>query len=76
MISRAELKKRRIKLGISQEKLAEEAGLSYRTIIRFEKGQKVREATEQRIEKALKRLEEMGNKPDFWWLTHKKDLEY
>jgi len=69
-ITPADIKNRRRKIGISQEALAKEAGVSYRTILRFEKGGQVRDEKLEKIGSALERLEKSGQKPGAWWLSH------
>ena len=70
----ADIKKRRQRIGVSQEALAKEAGISYRTVIRFEKGKRTREINLEKIIATLGRLEKSGPKPGSWWLSHKKML--
>ena len=69
-----DIKNRRQKIGISQEALAKEAGVSYRTILRFEKGGHIRDKELEKIIGALERLEKSGQKPGPWWLSHKRRL--
>jgi predicted transcriptional regulator len=66
------VKDRRIKIGVSQKELAKNAGVSYRTIIRLEKGGKIREKMSQKILEALKRLDLSGREPSDWWKWHRK----
>ncbi len=70
----ADIKKRRQRIGVSQEALAKEAGISYRTVIRFEKGNHTRAINLEKIIATLGRLEKSGPKPGSWWLSHKKML--
>ena len=62
------IKNRRQEMGISQEALAKEAGVSYRTILRFEKGNHIRGEKLGKIVIALEKLEKSGQKPGLWWL--------
>jgi len=55
--------------------LAKEAGISYRTVIRFEKGKQTREINLEKIIATLGRLEKSGPKLGSWWLSHKRILE-
>jgi transcriptional regulator with XRE-family HTH domain len=66
------VKNRRIKIGISQRELAKNAGVSYRTVIRLEKGGKIREKMLEKILEALKTLELSGKEPGDWWKWHRK----
>ena len=70
----ADIKKRRQGIGVSQEALAKEAGVSYRTVLRFEKGSHAREKNMEKIIATLERLEKSGPKPGSWWLSHKRTL--
>ena len=70
----ASIKNRRQKIGVSQEALAKEAEVSYRTVLRFEKGNHTRDKKLEKIRNALERLEKSGRKPGSWWLSHKKRL--
>ena len=64
----ADIKNRRQRMGISQEALAKEAGVSSRTILRFEKGGHIRDEKLEKIIIALEKLEKSGQKPGLWWL--------
>lgn len=66
----AEIRKRRMAIGLSQVELARAAKVSYRTILRFEKGQQIRSAMEERILAALKAFEVAGKRPSNWWKCH------
>ncbi len=66
------VKNRRLKIGVSQRELARNAGVSYRTIIRLEKGGNIREKMLQKILEALKQLELSGKKAGDWWKWHRK----
>lgn len=66
------LKNRRVKIGVSQRELARNAGVSYRTIIRLEKGENIREKMLQKMLEALKTLELAGKEPGDWWKWHRK----
>lgn len=70
----ADIKNRRQKIGVSQRALAKEAGVSYRTILRFEKGTHTRDKQLEKIIGALENLEKSGQKPGPWWLSHRKML--
>jgi len=70
-----DIKNRRQRIGVSQGILAKEAGVSYRTVLRLEKGNyRIREEKLEKIISALERLEQSGQKPGPWWLYHKKML--
>ncbi len=69
-----DIKNRRQGIGVSQGALAEEAGVSYRTVLRFEKGGHIRDKKLERIISALERLEKSGLKLGPWWLSHKEML--
>ena len=66
------VKNRRLRMGVSQRDLASKAGVSYRTIIRLEKGGNIREKMLQKILEALKQLELSGKKAGDWWKWHRK----
>ncbi len=71
-----DIKNRRQRIGVSQGTLAKEAGVSYRTVLRLEKGSRqIREEKVEQIIRALERLEQSGQKPGPWWLYHKRMLE-
>lgn len=63
-----DFKNRRQGMGISQEALAKEAGVSSRTILRFEKGNHIRDEKLEKMAIALEKLEKSGQKPGLWWL--------
>ncbi len=67
-----DIKTRRQIIGVSQRVLAEEAEVSYRTVLRFEKGGHIREKKFEKVIRALERLEQSGRKPGLWWLSHKE----
>ena len=69
-----DIKNRRQRIGVSQEVLAKEARVSYRTVLRFEKGGHIKDEKLEKIISALKRLEKSGQKPGPWWLSHKEML--
>ena len=50
-----DIKERRQAIGVSQEELAKEAGVSYRTVLRFEKGNKIRDEKLSKIVSALEK---------------------
>lgn len=66
-----EVKKKRENLGISQEKLAHLSGVSYRTIIRLEKGFSIRKNNLEKIIRTLEVLERSKKEKNFWWETHR-----
>ena len=68
-----DIKKRRRKIGISQVILAGKAGVSYRTVIRLEKGGRIRDEKLGRIINVLEKLENSGQKPGSWWLSHYRE---
>ena len=67
-----EVRGRREGIGLSQEELAKEAGVSYRTVLRFEKGHQIRDEIGLKIMSGLERLEKSGRKPGLWWLSRKR----
>lgn len=70
----ADIKNRRQRIGVSQEALAKEAEISYRTVLRFEKGGHIRDEKLKKIISGLGRLEKSGQKLGPWWLSHKEVL--
>ena len=70
-----DIKERRERIGVSQEELAKEAGVSYRTVLRFEKGNKIRDEKLLKVVGALERLEKSRQSEknrSLWWLSHKR----
>ena len=70
-----DIKERRERIGVSQEELAKEAGVSYRTVLRFEKGNRIRDEMFSKILKALQKLEKSGEsqkRQKLWWVSHKR----
>lgn len=70
-----DIKERRERIGVSQEGLAKEAGISYRTVLRFENGEQIRDKMFSKIVNALKKLEksrQSQKKQSLWWLSHKR----
>ena len=70
-----DIKERRERIGVSQEELAKEAGVSYRTVLRFEKGNKIRDGMLSKIVGALGKLEksrQSDKKQSLWWVSHKR----
>lgn len=53
MTTREELTKMRIELGYTQEQLAKKAGISRLTVVKYEKGCRVRPSTEKAIRSTL-----------------------
>ena len=75
MIDRCEFKKKRIELCISQGELAKLAGLSYWTIVQFEKGRRIRESSMRKIVGAMRTIEKSVSKNEnVWWMSHKDNL--
>lgn len=70
-----DIKERRQTIGASQEELAKEAGVSYRTVLRFEKGNKIRDEKLSKMVSALEKLEKSQHsdkKQSLWWSSHKR----
>ncbi|MCK4325911.1 helix-turn-helix domain-containing protein [bacterium] len=70
-----DIKERRQTIGASQEELAKEAGVSYRTVLRFEKGNKIRDEKLSKMVSALEKLEksrQSQKSQSLWWLSHKR----
>lgn len=70
-----DIKERRERIGVSQEGLAKEAGVSYRTVLRFEKGNKIRDEKLSKVVSALEKLEKSRHsekRRSLWWLSHKR----
>jgi len=74
MINGTEIKGKRVELSISQEELAKIAGVSYRTIIRMEKGGKIRKNSLKKISQALEIIKSRGKEETLWWLSHKDTM--
>lgn len=74
MIDRKELRRKRIELCISQAQLGKIAGVSYRTIVRFENGEKIRKTSLDKIVRAMRRIERSPKNENLWWKSHKNDL--
>ena len=75
-INEKDFKNRRMTLNISQNDFAKIAGVSYRTILRFEQGKTVSGKSIDKIVHILENLESSsGNKNDnLWWKSHKNAL--
>ena len=73
-IDKKEFKDRRIALNISQNDFAKVAGVSYRTIIRFEKGKTVSSKSVDKIVHTLKAIEFSPKDENLWWKSHKNSL--
>jgi len=69
-----EFKKRRMLLNISQNDFADIAGVSYRTIIRFEQGKTASDKSVDKIVHTLKLLESKPKNENLWWESHKNSL--
>lgn len=69
-----EFKNRRINSNISQNDFSQIAGVSYRTILRFEKGKPISEKSVHKIVRALKTIESSPKNENIWWKTHKNGL--
>ena len=74
MVNRKEFRRRRVEFAVSQEELAKIAGVSYRTIVRAEKGEKIRESSLKKISRALEILKSRGKEESLWWLSHKDTM--
>jgi predicted transcriptional regulator len=75
-INDKDFKNRRMSLNISQSDFANVAGVSYRTILRFEQGKTVSVTSMDKIVRTLGGLESSpANKNDnLWWKSHKNAL--
>ncbi len=73
-IDRKEFKSRRIALNISQNDFAKVAGVSYRTIIRFENGKTVSSKSLNKIVHTLKTIESSPKDENLWWKSHKNSI--
>jgi predicted transcriptional regulator len=73
-IDKKEFKNRRINLNISQKDFSQIAGVSYRTILRFERGKPISERSVHKIVQALKTIESSPKNENIWWKTHKNSL--
>jgi len=73
-IDAKEFKKRRIALNISQNNFANIAGISYRTIIRFEHGESINCTSVDKIVHTLEMLESKPKNENLWWKSHKNSF--
>jgi predicted transcriptional regulator len=74
MIDREELRKKRVDLCLSQREFAKIAGLSYWTIVQFEKGRSIRKSSMYKIVQAMKNIESWRKDANLWWKSHKNSL--
>ncbi|MCD5397672.1 helix-turn-helix domain-containing protein [candidate division NPL-UPA2 bacterium] len=63
-----DIKNCRQRIGVSQKVLAKEAEVSYRTVLRFEKGGHIRDEKLEKIISALEKLGKSGQSLSPWWL--------
>lgn len=73
-INREELRKKRIQLCISQRDLGKIAGLSYWTIVQFEKGRNIRKSSMERIIQVMRKIDSFAKDENLWWKSHKDSL--
>lgn len=74
IIDRKEFKNGRLALNMSQSDFAKLAGVSYRTIIRFEKEKTVSSKSMDKIVHTLKAIESSPKDENLWWKSHKNSL--
>ena len=74
IIDRKEFKSKRIALNMSQNDFAKIAGVSYRTIVRFENGKTVSSKSLDKIVHTLKTVESSPKNGNLWWKSHKNSI--
>jgi DNA-binding XRE family transcriptional regulator len=74
MIDRKEFRKKRVNSCISQREFAKIAGLSYWTIVQFEKGRSIRKSSMHKIVQAMENIESLRKDENLWWKSHRDSL--